>query len=135
VTSEPDFDEQFGLLSQRLAATAVFDGIGGEMVGGLAPHLPVNSTFYFYGFLAGGAPSSISTMLFMAKNPTMKRFSNFESPTVKHSIRLEAALTELQGQIADPSFQTRVGAEFALDQIEAAMRFEAVPGDKAVLIS
>jgi NADPH:quinone reductase len=134
VTSEPDFDKEFGMLSQRLAATAVFDGIGGEMVGRLAPQLPMNSTFYFYGFLAGGIPSSISTMLFMAKNLVMKRFSNFESPTVKHGKRLEAALTELQGQIADPSFQTRVGQKFAFDRIEAAMGFEAVPGAKAVFI-
>jgi NADPH:quinone reductase len=79
-------------------------------------------------------PISLSTMQFMAKNLVMKRFSNFESPTVKHSKRLEAALTELQGQIADPLFQTRVGEKFAFDRIEAAMRFEAVPGAKAVLI-
>jgi len=134
VTNEPGFDEEFGRLSQRLSATAVFDGIGGEMVGRLAPHLPLNSTFYFYGFLGGGVPSLISTNLFMAKNLTMKRFSNFESATVKQSKRLEAALTELHGQIASPSFQTRVGEKFAFDRIEAAMQFEAVPGAKAVLI-
>lgn len=94
----------------------------------------MNCTFYFYGFLAGGVPSSISTMLFIAKNLIMKRFSNFESATVKHSKRLEAALIELHDQIVDPSFQTRVGAKFAFDRTEAAMRFEAAPGAKAVLI-
>ena len=120
------------MLSQRLGATAIFDGIGGDMVSRLAPQLPLNSTFYFYGFLAGGVPSSISTMLFMTKNLAMKRFSNFESPTVKDGKKLEGALTELQGQIADPPFHTRIGKKFALDQFEVAMQFEAVPGAKAV---
>ena len=134
VTSEPEFDKDFSMLTQRLAATAVFDGIGGEMVGRIAPHLPMDSTFYFYGFLAGGVPMSISTMLFMAKNLVMKRFSNFESATVKQGTKLKAALADLQGQIDDPSFHTRVGEKFAMERIEAAMRYEALPGAKAVLV-
>jgi NADPH:quinone reductase-like Zn-dependent oxidoreductase len=134
LTTDVDFDKEFGDLSQRLGATAVFDGVGGEMVGRLAPILPMNSTFYFYGFLAGGAPSSITTMLFMTKNLTMKRFSNFESPTVKDSERLNASMLDLQAQIDNPLFQTKIGREFAFDRIDEAMQFEAIPGAKAVLV-
>lgn len=35
----------------------------------------------------------------------------------------------------DPLAYTRVGEKFSMDRIEDAMRFEAVPGAKAVLIS
>jgi hypothetical protein len=64
----------------------------------------------------------------------MKRFSNFESATVKDRARLGAALDDLRGVIGDPLFATRIGKEFPLEQIDEAMRFESTPGAKAALV-
>ncbi|HEY0281118.1 MAG TPA: hypothetical protein VGC27_00655, partial [Rhizomicrobium sp.] len=44
------------------------------------------------GFLGGPTPVSVQTVLFMSKTLTMKRFSNFESATVKDPTRLASAL-------------------------------------------
>jgi len=134
VTTEDGFEGRFANLAERLGATAVFDGVGGDLVTRLAPHAATNSTFYFYGFLAGAAPVSFASTLFMSKNLTMKRFSNFESATVKDRDKLDAALSDLRGVIGDPLFTTRIGKEFRLDQIDEAMKFESAPGAKAVLV-
>lgn len=121
-------------LAATLGTTAVFDGVGGELISRIGPVLPMNSTVYCYGFLAGPAPISLPSVLFMMKNLTLKRFSNFESATVLDPVKLKAALDDLQTCIDDPLFQTRVGREFPLDRIDAAMGYEAVPGAKAVLV-
>ena len=134
VTTEEGFEGRFAALAERLGATAVFDGVGGELISRLAPHAPANSTFYFYGFLAGAAPVSVATVLFMMRNLAMKRFSNFESATVRDREKLGAALSDLSGVIGDPLFATRIGKEFRLDQIDDAMTFESTPGAKAVLV-
>jgi NADPH:quinone reductase len=135
VTTDEGFEREFGALAQRLDATAVFDGVGGDLANRLAPHLPQNSTFYFYGFLGGAAPISIPTLLFMTKNLTMKRFSNFESATVKDRQNLATALVDLQARIGDSLFRTNIGKEFRFDEIDAAMRFEVAAGAKAVLVA
>jgi NADPH:quinone reductase-like Zn-dependent oxidoreductase len=125
---------ELGDLATRLGATAVFDGVGGELVTNMAPVLPMNSTVYFYGFLAGAAPVSLSSLLFMRKNLTLRRFSNFESATVRDLEKLDAALKDIQSCIDHPLFETRVGQEFRLEQFAAAMSYEAVPGAKAVFV-
>ena len=134
VTTEEGFEQRFATLAEQLGATAIFDGVGGELITRLAPIAPANSTFFFYGFLAGATPVSVPSALVMMRNLTMKRFSNFESATVKDRSKLEAALTDLRDAIGDPLFRTRIGKEFALDQIDEAMKFEATPGAKAVLV-
>jgi NADPH:quinone reductase len=134
VTTEESFESRFAKLADRLETTAIFDGVGGELINRLAPQAPANSTFYFYGFLAGPAPLSVASVLFVRKNLTMKRFSNFESPTVRDHQKLSAALSDLQGVMDDPLFRTRIGKEFPLDQIDEAMKFETAPGAKAVLV-
>ncbi len=134
ITTQDGFEGRFATLAEQMGATAVFDGVGGDLVSRLAPHAPANSTFYFYGFLGGAAPVSLASALFMTKNLTMKRFSNFESATVRDRDTLGAALSDLRGMIDDPLFTTRIGKEFPLDQIEEAMRFESAPGAKAVLV-
>ena len=134
VTSEKDFESELGKLAAELGTTAVFDGVGGELTGRIAPTLPMYSTIYFYGFLGAAAPVMISSLLIMAKNLVLKRFSNFASETVADPQRLTMAITYLEGVIDDPLFQTRVGKEFAFDQIDAAMAYEAMPGAKAVLV-
>ena len=134
-TEDGDFDDAFATLARDLAATAVFDGLGGAIVGRLAALLPQDATFHFYGFLDGATPISMTTLPFMARNLTMKRFSNFQSPTVRDPRALAEALADLRDCIEDPLFRTRIGETFPFDDIEAAMRHEAVPGAKAVLLA
>lgn len=133
VTTDQDFEQNFARLAERLDATAVFDGLGGDIVSRLAPHVPRNSTFYFYGFLAAGVPFSLDTQVFMEKNLTMKLFSNFQTATVKDSRKLVAALDDLQCRIADPLFRTPLGKTFRFDEIDAAMSYNDEAGGRPVL--
>ncbi len=135
VTSDAGFESDLGKLVAEFGATAVFDGVGGDLTSRIAPQLPMNSTIYFYGLLGAATPVTISSFVFMAKNLVLKRFSNFASATVTDPQRLAAAITYLEGVIDDPLFHTRVGKEFAFDQIDAAMAYEATPGAKAVLVA
>jgi NADPH2:quinone reductase len=134
-TTNENFEADLGALAVQQGTTAVFDGVGGELINRVAPSLPMNSTIYLYGFLAGAVPISLPSQLFVAKNLVMKRFSNFESATVNDPGRLSAALEELRGLIDDPLFQTKIGKEFSFDQIGQAMTYEARPGAKAVLVA
>ena len=134
VTSDASFEETFEQLAAELNATAVFDGAGGDLVSRIAPRLPRNSTVWFYGFLAGASPVSVPSRVYMAKNLTMKPFSNFNSATVRDAQKLRAALQFLHYRIADPLFRTKVGKTFPLTQIQEAMTYEMEPGAKAVLI-
>ncbi len=133
-TTDVDFETHFERRAEELQTTAVFDGVGGELISRIAPLLPVNSNVSFYGFLAGAAPISIPTGLFMSKNLVMQRFSNFNSATVRDTEGLREALRKLALRIGDPLFQTRIGQTFRLDQIHEAIAYETTPGQKAVLL-
>ena len=135
VTGDEDFDTKFEQLAEKLKTTAVFDGVGGELITRIAPRLPRNSTVWFYGFLAGATPVSVASFTFMTKSLTMKTFSNFNSATVRDPAKLREALGYLQTQIADRLFRTRIGKTFRLDQIREAMSYETEPGAKAVLLA
>ncbi|MEG9439041.1 hypothetical protein JAO29_23140 [Edaphobacter sp. HDX4] len=134
VTNDAGFDEDFERRAAELGTTAVFDGVGGKLVTRMAPRLPRNSTVWFYGFLAGPEPVAVPSLVYMAKNLTMKPFSNFNSATARDTEKLRVALEFLRGQIADPLFRTKVGKTFSLDQIQQAMEYETQPGTKAVLL-
>ncbi|MFP3589945.1 Zn-dependent oxidoreductase, partial [Paraburkholderia sp. SIMBA_055] len=75
----------------ELEATAVFDGVAGDLLSRTVPNLPIDSTIYVYGFLGAASPASFSTMLLMGRNLTIRRFSNLESLTVKNPAQLAAA--------------------------------------------
>jgi NADPH:quinone reductase len=132
--TDPDFTAKFERLAGTLNATAVFDGVGGELVGRIAPLLPVNATIYVYGVLAGIAPMALSTAVILGRNLVLRRFSNFESATARDPVLLASAMTRLADVIADPVFRTPVGKRFRLEEIAAAMEYETTPGMKAVLI-
>jgi NADPH:quinone reductase-like Zn-dependent oxidoreductase len=132
-TSDGDFEASFERLAEELGTTAVFDGVGGELVSRIAPRLPQNSTVWFYGFLAGMAPVAVASMTYMMKNLTMKPFSNFQSATVQDAGRLRAAVAFLGTVIGDPLFRTKGGRSFGLEEIQEAMAYETTPGAKAVL--
>ena len=133
-TSDTGFDTKFEQLASELKTTAVFDGAGGDLITRIAPRLPRNSTVWFYGFLAGAVPVAVPSAMYMAKNLTMKPFSNFNSATVRDKATLQHALEYLQEHIADPLFRTKVGSTFSLDRVQEAMAYESEPGGKAVLL-
>jgi NADPH2:quinone reductase len=133
VMSEDGCETRLRALAAELRATAVFDGVGGDVLTRIVPHLPVDATVYAYGFLGGPVPVAFPTALLVMRNLTLKRFSNFESPTVKDRESLVAALDDLSGVIDEPPFRTRIGRVFGFDQIDAAMSYERVAGGKAVL--
>lgn len=135
IVTREGFTDTLAALSAELGTTAVFDGVGGDLPGKIAPSLPMNSTIYLYGFLGGNEPFSLSSAVFMMKNLTLRQFSNFESRTVKASGKLAAALKALEKVIDDPVFMTRIGREFHRDQIELAMAYEGLNGAKAVLLA
>lgn len=134
IVTSGDYTGALSKLAAELQATAVFDGVGGDLLTAIAPLLPMNSTISLYGFLGGFAPAAIPSVVFMMKNLTMKRFSNFESPTVKQQDKLVHALAELAKVIGDPMFRTATGASFQYDAVDAAMDYLSADGAKAILI-
>jgi NADPH2:quinone reductase len=132
--TDDGFESALRSMASEVGATAVFDGVGGDLVTRIAPVLPMNSTIYFYGFLSAATPVSFPSFLVMARNLVLKRFSNFDSATAKDGDRFITAMSALQGCIEDPLFRTRIGKEFRLDQIDEAIAYENRPGAKAVLV-
>ncbi len=130
--SDAQFEKQFESLAERLQATAVFDGTGGPLVTRIAPVLPMKSTVYCYGFMAGPAPVSFPSALLITKTLVMKGFSNFASATVMDRQRLAEALAELSSMSDHPAFKTKLGQEFRLDEIGAVMKADGEA--KSVLV-
>ncbi|HEX7339579.1 MAG TPA: alcohol dehydrogenase catalytic domain-containing protein [Rhodanobacteraceae bacterium] len=133
-TSDADFDTSLGTLAERLATTAVFDGLGGALLQRLAPQLPMDTTIYVYGLLDATAPISITAQWLMSKNLVVRRFSNFNSVTVKDPARRQAALADLRAVIGHPWLQTRIGQTFPFDAIDEALAYAGQDGTRAVLI-
>lgn len=133
IVTHEGFTATLAELSAKLGATAVFDGVGGRLLSDVATALPVNSTIWCYGFLDAASPVSFPSALVMMKNLVIRRFSNFDSATVKDPGRLGAALRALEPVIEDRLYRTRIGETFVYEQIDAAMTYEGRDGTKAIL--
>lgn len=134
VTEADGFENRLGVLAGEIGATAVFDGVGGALLSRIAPILPMNSTAYVYGFLGGATSISLPTKMVLGRNLALRRFSNFESGTVRNPSRLAHAIKEIESLIDNPVFRTRIGKEFRFDQIGEAMAYETGSGARAVLV-
>lgn len=132
-SGNPDFLHDLEKIAGDIGATAVFDGIGGTFLSKILRALPPKSTVYFYGFLSGTEKVEFNSALFMFKNLTMKRFSNFESETVKNKEKLAAMLKDLEGCIEDPMFRTSIGKDFQLEEADAALEYKG-GSEKAVFV-
>ena len=75
ITTHETFDVDVQSLAGELQTTAVFDGVGGELLSRILPALPLNTVIYVYGFLGGATPITVPTMLLMGKNLTLRRFT------------------------------------------------------------
>jgi NADPH:quinone reductase len=132
-SGDPNFVRDLEQKAKELGTTAVFDGVGGAFVSQIIGALPPKSSIYFYGFLSGSEKVEFHSAVFMFKDLTMKRFSNFETATVKDVEKRAEMLKDLEGCIENPLFRTSLGKDFELDEVKAAMDYEG-GSKKAVFV-
>ncbi len=132
VQTDPDFKLQLKALSRQLATTAVFDGVGGELMNQMMDVLPFNATVYCYGYLGGKTPLAFHSSLLM-KGITIKGFGNFRTRTVQDPKLLQKALRDISAMIDMPHFKTKTGKKFRFEEIDEALRYSSPTGGKAVL--
>jgi NADPH:quinone reductase len=133
VQDDPTFRQQVQEFSKELSATAVFDGVGGEVLNKIIEVVPNNAVIYSYGFLGDAIPLTVHTRTLSAKGITIKPFANFRTETVMNPQRLEKALQELAAIFHQPHFKTKPGPIFSLAQINDALAFTAAHGEKPIL--
>ena len=132
VQTDSDFKLYLKELSQKLETTAIFDGVGGEILNTIIEVIPFNSTIYSYGYLGGQTLLTIHTSILM-KGITIKGFGNFRTKTVQSPQNLEKALKDISEIITMPHFKTKIGKKFKLEEINDALQFLSESGGKAVL--
>lgn len=132
VQNDVEFKSQLKDVSQKLAASAIFDGVGGEVLNNIIDVIPNNSTIYAYGYLGGKTPLTIHTSVLM-RGITIKGFGNFRTKTVQNPKNLEEALKAISEIIHMPHFKTKTGKKFKLEEINDALLFSSKDGAKAVL--
>lgn len=130
--SDISFKQQLNKTSKELKATAIFDGVGGEILNTIVDEIPFGSTVYAYGYLGGQTPFSFHTSILM-KGITIKGFANFRTQTVQNPHNLEAALKDISSIIDMPHFKTKNGRKFSFEEIKEALMFSSTTGKKAVL--
>lgn len=135
VTSDDSFEADLLDLATRLDATAVFDSVGGELLGRILPSLPNGGTVYVAGILNASTPAIISSLDIVEKNITIKRYSLLETETVLDPEKLATVTREIETLVDDPLLTTRIGKEFGLDQIDEAMKYDSSSGLRAVLVA
>lgn len=133
VQSDDNFSLQLKEMAQELNTTAIFDGVGGEILNRIIDSLPHNSVIYSYGFLGDLVPFTFHTSTLALKNLTIKPFSNYRTDTVQNPQHLEKALIEIAEFIHMPHFITKTGKRFRLEDIDEALLFKTVKGGKAIL--
>jgi NADPH:quinone reductase-like Zn-dependent oxidoreductase len=133
VQEDPDFNQQLNQLGQELSATAIFEGIGGEILNRIMIDLPNNSVIYSYGYLGDSTPLNVHLSAFVMKNLTLKFYSNFRSKTVQDITLLEQAIQEINGFIHMPHFKTTLGKRFKPEEINEAIAYAPGKGQKAVI--
>jgi NADPH:quinone reductase-like Zn-dependent oxidoreductase len=132
VQNDSNFKLHLSEMSQKLGTTAVFDGVGGDVLNKIIEAIPNNSVIYCYGFLGGGTALIIHTSLLM-RGIAIKGFSNFRTQTVRDLQDLGKALKDISGIITMPHFSTSIGKKFKLEQINEALQFVSERGGKAIL--
>jgi NADPH:quinone reductase-like Zn-dependent oxidoreductase len=130
-SDHPDFLQEFADSARRLEATAIFDGVGGSLISRLMTVLPPRSVVSFYGFLSGTENIAFRSAIFMMKDLTCRRFSNFDSAVVREELKLKDMLDDLETCIDNPAFKTMIGRTFDLSDFDAALAFHEPGGGKA----
>ena len=132
VTGDAGFDTQLQTLSGDLNATAVFDGVGGVLLGRVAKAMPPGSTVYCYGFLAGSETLDFATSLLLINSLTLTSFSILR-PMVRDSETLKRVLSGLQKIIGQLHFRTSLGKTFSFEEAAEALQWQSTDGSKVIL--
>ncbi|MEO8947184.1 MAG: zinc-binding dehydrogenase [Mucilaginibacter sp.] len=133
VQSDADFDQQLSNLAVELSATAIFDGVGGQILNRILPLIPRGSVIHSYGYIGDSVPFNFHTSMLAVKNIIIKPFANTSTETVKDPDKLAEALKEIGKLIHQPHFKTKIGQRFKLEEINEAISYVSVNGRKAVL--
>lgn len=133
VQDDSNFKIHLNEISQKLEVTAIFDGVGGEVLNKIIDVIPNNATIYSYGYLGNDTPLTVYTQTLTAKGITIKPFGNIRTQTVQDPQNLEKALKDIGGLIHMPHFKTKTGKKFRLKEISDALSFSSKNGAKAVL--
>lgn len=134
VQRDPNFGRDLATLAQTLQATAIFDGVGGQVLNGLIPLLPYGSVVYSYGYIGDAEPLTLAMSTLAVKFISIRPFSNFMTDTVKDPVQLESALEAIGKMIRQPHFKTRLGQRFTLQEIIDAIVYKGANGEKPVLV-
>ncbi|WP_133177567.1 MDR/zinc-dependent alcohol dehydrogenase-like family protein [Chitinophaga parva] len=134
VQDDADFAAQFTSLAAAMQATAVFEGVGGQLLNVLIPLLPYGTVVYSYGYLGDTEPLTVAMSMLALKFISIRPFSNFLTDTVKDPVQLGNALEAISRIIGQPHFKTRLGGRFTLEEIHGALAFKGTNGEKAVLV-
>lgn len=135
LTGEAGFGDCLEALAAQLNATAVFDGVGSELLSRILPRLPIELTVYIYGLVGGPTPTKVTAVDIISRKLTLRHFSSLEMPTVTDIDRRAAALKHIGSLFDDPLFKTKIGREFPLEQFEEAIAYQGKPGERAVLVA
>lgn len=133
VQTEENFGVQLKQMAQELKTTAIFDGVGGQILNKIIDNLPHSSVIYSYGYLGDQTPLAINMSTFSLKNLVIRPFSNLKTDTVQHPENLQKALNEIAQLIHMPHFKTKTGKMFRLEEINEALSFDTINGKKAIL--
>lgn len=131
--SDGDFDQQLTEMAQALNTTAIFDGVGGQILNKILPLIPRGSVIYSYGFIGDNVPFTFNTSTLAVKNVSIRPFANTSTETVKNPEKLEQALKDIGELIHQQHFKTKIGKRFKLEDINDALAFVSTDGGKAVL--
>ncbi len=133
VQSDPEFGQQLSEMAKRLNTTAIFDGVGGQILNVIIPSLPYGSVIYSYGYIGDSVPLTVTMSLLSMKNISIRPFMNMFTSTVQQPELLAQALTEIGRLIHMPHFKTKLGKRFSLAEINEALSWRSEEGEKAVL--
>lgn len=133
VQNDPAFRQQVQEFSKELSATAIFDGVGGEVLNKIIEVIPNNAAIYLYGYLGDAIPLTVHTRTLSAKGITIRPFINFRTETVMNPQRLEKALQDLGAIFHQPHFKTKPGPTYSFAEINDALAFTAAHGEKPIL--
>jgi NADPH:quinone reductase-like Zn-dependent oxidoreductase len=134
VQSSAAFDQELSEKAGTLKTTAVFDGVGGQILNKIIGSLPYGSVIYSYGYIGDATPLTIPMSTVALKNLTIKPFMNISSDTVRQPDRLEEALKEIGQLIHQPHFKTKLGMRFSMQEINEALSYQGANGEKPVLV-
>lgn len=134
VQSADDFNDQLSTITAVNSATAIFDGVGGQLINKIVGALPFGAVIYSYGYLGDSEPLTVPMSLLGVRNLTLKPFLNIFSETVRNPDLLAKALEDIAMVIHLPHFKTKLGERFTFEAINDALQYKGANGQKAVLV-